>query len=52
MWGELHGKLSVRQTEGVQERPNAVGAHSSLENKRISHRFTIDILLGPAAWSL
>lgn len=35
-----------------KKRPDAVGAQSSLENKRISHIFTIDTLLGPAAWSL
>ena len=32
-----------------KKRPSARG---SLETKRISHVFTIDTLLGPAAWSL
>lgn len=35
-----------------KERPEAVGARSSLESERISHVFTIDTLLVPTAWSL
>ena len=52
MRGELHGKLGVRQTEGVQEETQRGGCVELPENNKISHIFTVDTLLGPAAWSL
>ena len=52
MRGELHGKLGVRKRREYNKRPDTAGARSSLKNKKISHVFTIDTLLEPAAWSL